>query len=104
MPCSRQTTQRRISQISADIAITMQSDLKSSLAFSIAIDELTDMQDNPQSAIFVRYVSSDLAIKKELLDLVAIRETTRRVDIKNALDETLTRFHVPLFFFFFFLL
>ena len=41
------------------------------------------------------YVSSDLTIKKELLDLVAIRETTRGVDIKNALDEALTRFHAP---------
>ena len=64
--------------------------------FSIAIDESTDIQDNPQLAIFVRYVSSDLTIKKELLDLVAIRVTTRGVDIKNALDEALTRFYVPL--------
>ena len=96
MPCSRRTTQRRISQTSANIAVTMQSDLKSSLAFSIAIDESTDIQDNPQLAIFVRYVSSDLIIKEELLDLVAIRETTRGVDIKNALDEAFTRFHAPL--------
>ena len=94
MPCLRRTPQRRISQISADIAVTMQSDLKSSLAFSIAIDESTDIQDNPQLAIFVWYVSSDLTIKEELLDLVAIRETTRGVDIKNALDEAITRFHV----------
>ena len=96
MRCSCRTTQRRISQISADIAVTMQSDLKSSLAFNIAIDESTDIQDNPQLAIFVPYVSSDRTIKEELLDLVAIRETTRGVDIKNALDEALTRFHVPL--------
>ena len=59
----------------------MQSDLKSSLAFSIAIDGSTDIQDNPQLAIFVWYVSSDLTIKEELLDLVTIRETTRGVDI-----------------------
>ena len=62
----------------------MQSDFKSSLAFSIAFDESKDIQDNPQLAIFVRYVSSDLTIKEELLDFVAIRETTRGVDIKNA--------------------
>ena len=87
MPCSRQTTQRHISQISADIAVTMQSDLKSSLAFSIAIDKSTDIQDNPQLAIFVQYVPSDLTIKEELLGLVAIRETTRGVDIKNPLTK-----------------
>ena len=70
--------------------------MKSSLAFSIAIDESADIQDNPQLAIFVRYVSSDLTIKEKWLDLVATRETTRGVDIKNALDEALTRFHAPL--------
>ena len=42
------------------------------------------------------YVSFDLTIKEELLDLVAIRKTTRGVDIKNALDKALTRSHVPL--------
>ena len=50
--------------------------LESSLAFSIAFDESTDIQDNPQLAIFVRYLSSDLTIKAELLDLVAVGETT----------------------------
>ena len=65
----------------------MQSDLKSFLAFGIAFDESTDIQNNPQPAIFVRYVSSDLTIKEQLLDLVVIRKTTRGVDIKNALDE-----------------
>ena len=45
MPCSHRTTQRRISQISADIAVTIQSDLKSSLALSIALDESTEIQD-----------------------------------------------------------
>ena len=96
MPCSRRTTQRRISQMSEDIAVTMQSESKTPLAFSIAMDESTDIQDNPQLAIFVRYVSFGLTIKKKLLDLVAIRETTGGVDIKNALDEALTRFHVSL--------
>ena len=65
MPCSRRTTQRPIFQISADIAVTVQSDLKSSLGFSTAFDESTDIQDNPQLALFVRYVSSGLTIKKE---------------------------------------
>ncbi len=69
MPCLRRTTQKRISQIS----VTMQNDLKSSFAFSIALDESRDTQDNPQLAIFVQYVSSDCTIK----DMVAPKETTR---------------------------
>ena len=50
MSCSRRTTQKRISLISADIAVTMESDLKSFLALSIACNESADMQDNPQLA------------------------------------------------------
>ena len=39
---------------------------------------------------------SDLTIKEKLFDFVAIRETTCGADIENALDEALTRLHVPL--------
>ena len=53
IPSSRRTTQRRISQISADIEVTVQNDLKRSVAFSLALDESTDIQDYPQLAIFV---------------------------------------------------
>ena len=45
--------------------------------------------------IFVPYVLSDFTIKEELLDLVIMRETTRGIDIKNALDKALTRANVP---------
>ena len=44
----------------------------------------------------MRYVSSDFTIKEELLDLVIMKETTRGIDIKNALDKALTRANVPL--------
>ena len=64
MPCLRRTTQTRVSSISADNEVTMQSDFKSFLAFIFAFDESTDIQDNPQLVIFVRCVSSDLTSKK----------------------------------------
>ncbi len=35
-------------------------------------------------------------MKKEMLDLVALKETTRGVDIKNVLDKTLKNADVPL--------
>ena len=73
----------------------MQSDLKSFLAFSLALDESKDTQDNPQLAIFVWFVLSDVTIK-ELLDLMTMRETTRGINIKNALDEAVTRANVSL--------
>jgi hypothetical protein len=95
-PASRHTTERRISQISADVAGKMQNDFKNSFAFSLALDKSTDIQDNPQLAVFVRYVSSDVIVKEEVLDLVALKETTRGVDIKNSLDRALTNADIPL--------
>ncbi|XP_061468686.1 general transcription factor II-I repeat domain-containing protein 2-like [Rhineura floridana] len=95
-PASCHATERRISQISADVAGKMQNDLKNSLAFRFALDESTDIQDNPQLAVFVCYVSFDVTVKEEMLDLVALKETTRGVDIKNALDRALTNADIPL--------
>ena len=64
----------------------MKNDLVSSVAFSITWDEFTDIQDKPQLAVFVCYVSRKFHVKEELLDLVALKDTIKGVDIKNAID------------------
>ena len=66
-----------------------------SIAFSLALVESTDTQNNQQLAIFVSLALSDFTIKEELLDLVIMREATRGIDIKNALDKALARANVP---------
>ena len=68
---------------------------KNSTALSLALDESTDLQDQPQLAAFTHYVNFDLVVKEELLDLIALKESTRGVDIKNSLDTTLTNAEVP---------
>ena len=95
-PVSRHTVERRVSRIDVDVEDKLQKDLKNSTAFSLALDESTNVRDNPQLAVFVRYVSNDVAVKEELLDLIALKETTRGVDIKNALDNILVNAEVPL--------
>ncbi|XP_065667991.1 general transcription factor II-I repeat domain-containing protein 2A-like [Hydra vulgaris] len=37
-------------------------------------------------AVFVRYVTSSVLVKEELLDLAELKDTTRRIDLKEALD------------------
>ncbi|XP_067124137.1 general transcription factor II-I repeat domain-containing protein 2A-like [Centruroides vittatus] len=66
------------------------------IAFRLALDESTDITDLPQLAVFIRFVSSDFVVKEELLDLVALQESTRGVDIKNELDFIMKTFDVPL--------
>ena len=51
----------------------------------------------PQLAIFVRYVSKDLEVVEELLDLVTLKNSTRGCDIKEALDGVLQKHAVPIF-------
>jgi hypothetical protein len=90
IPISRHTT-----EISCTIACSLQSDLKSCVAFSIALDESTDIQDIPQLAMFVRYVTNDGNVK-EFLDLISLKEITKGIDIKNALNQSLFNARLPL--------
>ena len=71
-------------------------DIQASVAFSLALDESTDIQDNPQLAVFIRYVLADVTVKEELLDLIALKDTTRGIDFKNSLDTVLSNTGIPL--------
>ena len=62
---SRQTIVHRIGDPSANVTMSLKNDLVSSVAFSIALDESTDIQDKLQLAVFVRYVSRNFCVKKE---------------------------------------
>ena len=58
-----------------------------------------DLSNRQISQIFRNWQFSyipDFIIKEELLDLVALQESTRAVDIKNSLDSIMKTFDVPL--------
>ena len=96
IPISRHTTEKRISEISAEIEQQLLNDLKNCEAFSLALDKSTDIQDKPQMAVFVRYVTSDVIVKEELLDLVELKDTTRGADVKEALETVLVKANGPI--------
>ncbi|XP_065651173.1 general transcription factor II-I repeat domain-containing protein 2-like [Hydra vulgaris] len=54
-----------------------------------------NIQDKPQMAVFVRYVISDVLEKEELLDSVELKDTTRGIDLKEALDTVLVKANAP---------
>ncbi|XP_035229717.1 protein FAM200A-like [Stegodyphus dumicola] len=96
IPISRHTTERRITAINTSLEYNLKNDLKNCIVFSLALDESTDTADLPQLAVFIRFVSPDFVVKEELLDLVAYQESTRGVDIKNALNSITKSFDMPL--------
>ena len=79
MALSKQTNVRRIGNFSANVTMSLKNDLASLVAFSIALDESTDIQDNPQLAVFICYVSKQFCVKEELLVFVALIDTTKEL-------------------------
>lgn len=55
----------------------------------MARDESTGVHDMPQLVVFVYYVSLDIVVKEELLNLVTLIDATQGIEVKNALDKTL---------------
>ncbi|KAJ3646454.1 hypothetical protein Zmor_024042 [Zophobas morio] len=96
IPTSRHTIERRISEINKDLELKLEKDLRECVAFSLALDESTDITDQPQLAIFIRFVFEDASCHEELLDLKVLKDTTRGVDIKEALDDALKVRNVPI--------
>uniref|UniRef100_A0A3Q3RD36 HAT C-terminal dimerisation domain-containing protein n=1 Tax=Monopterus albus TaxID=43700 RepID=A0A3Q3RD36_MONAL len=82
---SQHTIEQRITDNSVETHLL--SDLQKCRYFSIALDESCDVQDKPQLAIFIRFVSEteDCAIKEELLDIVPLKDRTRGIDLKETL-------------------
>lgn len=60
------------------------------------LDESTDIQYKPLLTIFVRDVTMNMEVKEKLLDLIALKETTRGCDIKDALNVVLCKAEVPI--------
>ncbi|XP_035206882.1 protein ZBED8-like [Stegodyphus dumicola] len=95
IPISRHTTERCTTAINTSLEYHIKNDLKNRITFSLALDESTDITDLSQLAVFICFVSPDFVVKEEL-GLVALQESIRGVDIKNALDFLMKTFDVPL--------
>lgn len=73
---TRNTVADRISELSADLDSQLKRKTESFLAFSVAIDESTDITDVAQLAIFIRGVDETLTVTEEFLELVPMTDTT----------------------------
>ena len=86
---SRRTVARRIEAIGKDLTSQLKGLVPSFQLFSLALDESTDIDDTAQLLIFVRGISENFEITKELLSMESMKDTTTGEDIfecvKNAL-------------------
>lgn len=95
LPLSHQTVARRIGDISAKIEADLKSDLDQCDAFSLALDETTDILDMSQLLFWVRY-SVDGRIEENILGLVQLAEQKRAEDVFKAFLSLVTRFNLNL--------
>ncbi|KAL6484918.1 hypothetical protein MHYP_G00069630 [Metynnis hypsauchen] len=65
--------------------------VESFLAFSVAVDESTDITDVAQLAIFIRGVDETLIVTEEVLELVPTTDTTTAEDMFRSVVGALDR-------------
>ncbi|XP_029160323.1 general transcription factor II-I repeat domain-containing protein 2-like [Nylanderia fulva] len=94
IPLSHQTVGRRITNIALSIEDRLKSLLATCSYFSLCLDESTDNRHVSQLSIFIRIVQNDFSCVEELLDFVALHDTTMGIDIFRAVEKTLNKFNL----------
>ena len=91
---SRNTVMDRICHLSENVQQQLSEKVAHFVAYSVAIDESTDVRDTAQLAIFIRGVSSEVKIIEELVEIVPMRGTTKADDIFTKLVDALEKLGV----------
>ncbi|XP_046278677.1 general transcription factor II-I repeat domain-containing protein 2 isoform X3 [Marmota monax] len=68
--------------------------LRSFVAYSLAIDEITDINNTTQLAIFIRGVDAGFDVSEELLDTVPMTGTKSANEVFSRVEKTLKKFNI----------
>ncbi|XP_015436740.1 PREDICTED: general transcription factor II-I repeat domain-containing protein 2-like [Dufourea novaeangliae] len=93
---SRNTVASRIDEIAENLRNQHNTTISTFQAYSIAIDESTDVRNIAQLAVFIRGCDVNLKISEELLEIITMHNTTTGADIFDALMEVLKKYKLPL--------
>ncbi|XP_026116348.1 general transcription factor II-I repeat domain-containing protein 2B-like [Carassius auratus] len=88
---SANTVAERISELSSDIYDQLRSKSKDFTAYSVALDESTDITDSAQLAIFIRGINDQFEVTEELLSLCPMHGRTTAKDIFQQLCDAIER-------------
>ena len=69
---SRYTVSRRTNDLSDNTKETLKEILKSCAAFSLALDECTDISETAQLVVFIRAITVGLDVVEEFLDMASL--------------------------------
>ncbi|KAM3838284.1 general transcription factor II-I repeat domain-containing protein 2A-like [Diretmus argenteus] len=86
---SRNTVAERITDLSGNIYGQLREKVKDFVAYSVALDESTDITDTAQLAIFVRGVDDNFQVTEELLRVIPMHGQTTAQEIFNQLSDAM---------------
>lgn len=88
------TVAQRVEDMAENLQDKLREKIKSFVAFSIAADESTDINNTAQLAIFIRGVDENFDVTEELLDMVPMKGTTSGNDLFLCVEKSLEKFNV----------
>jgi hypothetical protein len=89
---SANTVAERVNDLAGDIPCQHKETCKNCVAYSIAVDESTDVEHSAQLAVFVRGVNEDFELAEDLLELVPMKGKTGADEIFSQLVTLLNKF------------
>ena len=97
IPLSDSTVMRRTELQAENLVLQLNERLKSTNCISLAIDESTDITDNSQLIVFVRYNNeSKKEFIEDLLGATALKERTQGEDIYKALKSIVESINIEI--------
>lgn len=92
---SRNTVAERVDQLSTNLKEQLVEKGKDFMAYSLAVDESTDISDIAQLSIFIRGVDSSLSITEEFLALRPMHGTTTGQDLYEEVSRCVNEMGLP---------
>jgi hypothetical protein len=92
---SAHTVADRVNDLEGDIQCQLKENCKDVVAYSIAIDESTDVTDIAQLAVFIRGVNEDFQLVVERLELVPTKGKTGDDELFSELVTVFSKYELP---------
>uniref|UniRef100_A0A8K9Y6G0 SPIN-DOC-like zinc-finger domain-containing protein n=1 Tax=Oncorhynchus mykiss TaxID=8022 RepID=A0A8K9Y6G0_ONCMY len=92
---SRNTIAERVDQLSINLKEQLVKKGKDFIAYSLAVDESTDISDIAQLSIFIRGVDSNLSVTEEFLALRPMHGTTTGHDLYEEVSRCVNEMELP---------